>query len=66
MERNDLSTLIPQQREEQMQEKLMQEYDLMVERTMKRLEESARISGRDRPTRRRTQRGASGESPLEG
>jgi hypothetical protein len=66
MERNDLSTLTPQQREEQMQEKLMQEYDLMVERTMKRLEESARISGRDRPTRRRMRRGASEEGTLEG
>ena len=66
MERNDLSTLTPQQREEQMQEKLMREYDLMVERPMKRLEESARISGRDRPTRRRMRRGASGESTHEG
>jgi len=65
MEQDD-GSLTPQQLEVKLQEVMMEEYDRMVERTMKRLEESARISGRDRSTRRRTQRGASGESTLEG
>jgi len=66
MEQDDLSTLTPRQREERMQEVLMQEYDLMVERAMRRLEETARISGRDCPARRRTEHETPGESTREG
>jgi len=52
MEQGD-GSLTPQQLEEKLQEVMMEEYDAMVERCMQRFGESARATGRDRPTSRR-------------